>query len=212
MSKAGIFASFDGEAPVERRSGAVGKAPFLPFERRREGGADVTHAKIEAACLTARAEGYAEALETLRTERDTALVEASDRLTGRLAAIEDRLQGVEAQLAAEAARLALAIGSHLAATALPEDKAGAIGAAILRLVRDLRRGTALEVRLHPDDVELVEAKIAATSERRRPRLEFVADATMERGDARVEWDEGAMVMDAAERARRVAEELGALDL
>ena len=80
------------------------------------------------------------------------------------------------------------------------------------LLGQVARGTELQVRVHPDLLDDIEARIAdrQSRDRRKLNLTVVPDETIALGDARIGWEEGGLALDASARRRAVAEELETL--
>ncbi|WP_114955012.1 FliH/SctL family protein [Sphingosinicella terrae] len=166
----------------------------------------------EAMIAVARAEAYQEGLQQARRERETAVLAAVDALQASLELIEERFAEVEKKVVREAGELALAAGELLAARELATDDRAAIEAAIGRALAQVRRGEPLTIHVHPDQVEAVEALVAErrSRERRRLSLTVLADASLVQGDARIRWEQGGLLLDAAARRDAVRAELDAL--
>lgn len=165
-----------------------------------------------AEAALARRDGYEAGLAAARAERETALLSAVDALQAGLETVDGEVERVAARLQAEAAEVALAAAELLAARALEADPGAAVDAAIGRVLRQVARGTELVVRVHPDLAGEVERLVAVrqAGDRRRLHLQVAADAAVAPGDARIEWDQGALVLDAAARAETVRAELASL--
>jgi flagellar assembly protein FliH len=160
----------------------------------------------------ARQDGFEAGLASARAERDTALLSAVDALQAGLETVDQEVDEVARRMQADAAQVALAAAELIAARALEADPSGAIDAAIGRVLRQVARGTELVVHVHPSLAGEVERVIAVrqAGDRRRLHLQVAADESVTRGDARIEWDQGGLVLDAAGRAQAVRAELAAL--
>jgi flagellar assembly protein FliH len=166
----------------------------------------------EATLALARAEGFEAGLEQARRERDVALLSAVDALQAGIEALDERFGDVSDRLSGEAAQVALAAGEMLAGRALDFAPAESIDAAIGRALAQVARGTELEVRVHPDLIEMVESKIAdrQSRDRRRLNLTVIGDVTLALGDAMIGWEQGGLALDAAARRRSILTELETL--
>jgi flagellar assembly protein FliH len=166
----------------------------------------------EAAIALARAQGFEAGLEQARAERDVALLSAVDALQAGIEAIDERFGDIADKLTGEATEIALAAGEMLAGRALELAPADTIDAAIGRVLGQVARGTELEVRVHPDLIETIEAKSAdrQSRDRRRLALTVLGDVTLAYGDAMIRWEQGGLALDAAARRDAVTAELESL--
>lgn len=166
----------------------------------------------EAMVAVARAEAFQEGLDQARGERDSAVLAAVDSLQASLETIDDRFAALEQRVIREAGELALSAAELLAARELSLDPLAAVDEAIGRVLAQVRRGQPLKIHVHPDQVEAVEGLIVArqSTERRRLSLMVVPDASQAPGDARIRWDNGGLVLDAAARREALRAELDAL--
>lgn len=161
------------------------------------------------AIAVARAEAFDAGLAQARAERDTALLSAVDALQASLETIADQFGDVEGRLSGAATETAIAAADLLAARALDHAPAAAIDAAIGRALGQVARGTELQVRVHPDLVADIESCIAArqAEDRRKLSLVVTPDATVLPGDARIGWESGGLMLDAAARRAAILREL-----
>ena len=166
----------------------------------------------EAVLAVARAEAFQEGLDQARTERDSAVLAAVDSLQASLETIDDRFAAIEQRVVREAGELALSAAELLAARELSLDPLGAIDEAIGRVLAQVRRGQPLKIHVHPEQVEAVERLVVDRqgNERRRLSLTVVPDATQAVGDARIRWDNGGLVLDAAARRDALRTEMDSL--
>jgi len=160
----------------------------------------------------ARADGFDAGLTQARGERGAALLAAVDALGCMLEMADERVAALTISLTQDATQVALAAAELLAARAVDARPAAAIDEAIGRVLKQVARGQELLVRVHPDLVEEVEQLVAVrqAADRRRLHLQVAPDAQLARGDARIDWDQGGLSLDAAARAAAVRAELDAL--
>jgi flagellar assembly protein FliH len=160
----------------------------------------------------ARAEGFEAGLAQARAEREVALLSAVDALHAGIEVIDAQFTEIADRVTSEATEVALAAADHIAARALERAPGDAIDAAIGRVLGQVARGTELQVRVHPDLVDDIEAKIAdrQSRDRRRLNLSVAPDATLAMGDALINWDEGGLALNAQARRDAVAAELESL--
>lgn len=192
-------------------------APSVPSEAPLEVAAlqaelAALRAEQGAQLALARAQGFEAGLAQARGEREVALLSAVDALQAGIETIDERFAEVSARVTADAAEIALAAADMIAGRALDIAPAEAIDAAIGRALAQVARGTELEVRVHPDLIEAVEARIAdrQSRDRRRLHLTVVGDVTLAPGDAMIGWEQGGLALDAAARRAAVAAELETL--
>ncbi|WP_375195290.1 flagellar assembly protein H [Sphingobium sp.] len=166
----------------------------------------------EVALLKARSEGVAQGLSQARGERAEAMLSATDALHAAL----DELGGQWAQqserIMHDAAEVALCAAELLAGHAIAQEPGRAIDEALGRALRQVARGTALLVRVHPDSLEEIERLVAErrAGERRALSITIVADAAIAPNDAHIGWADGGLIVDAAARRAAVEHELGSL--
>lgn len=166
-------------------------------------------AEHEAHEALARADGFEAGLAQARGEQQAALLAAVDALQSSIEMTEERVDAITAQVTGEAAEVALAAADMLAARALDHAPGLAIDEAIGRVLKQVARGQDVVVRVHPDLAEEMERLIGVRQslDRRRLNLHVARDADIAWGDARIEWDQGGLTLDAAERAAMVLAEL-----
>lgn len=166
----------------------------------------------ETALAIARADAFEAGLTHARGEQNAALLCAVDALHGAIDALEARFDDAVERVVAEATDVALAAAHMLAGRALSLDPAALIDEGIGRVLEQIVRGTELHVRVHPDLVEPVQARIAArrTTDRRQLNLAVMPDATLTPGDALINWDHGGLLLDAQARRAAVESELAPL--
>ena len=160
----------------------------------------------------ARAEGEASALARFRAERDTALLAATDALQAAVEELQQGFDRIEQEVTRESGALALAAAEHLAGRALQCDAAAAVDEAIGRVLADLRRGTPLEVRVHPDLADAIEHAVATRQSRDRRALPIsvLGDASLAIGDARLLWERGGAALHALDRRESLLREIDGL--
>ncbi|MHA6721103.1 FliH/SctL family protein [Sphingomonas sp. RS6] len=166
----------------------------------------------EAAIAQARAEGFDAGLAQARAEREVALLSAVDALHAGIEVIDAQFTEITGRVTGEAAEVALAAADLIAGRAIERAPGDAIDAAIGRVLGQVARGTELQVRVHPDLVEDIDARIAdrQANDRRKLNLSVVGDATLALGDALINWDEGGLALNAQSRRDAVAAELESL--
>ena len=149
----------------------------------------------------ARTKGFEAGLAQARAEQSAALLAATDALQASLELLDERFAQAEEQLATEAAALALAAADHLAGHAANLEPTAAIDEAIGRTLDQVRRGTPVHVRVHPDLAPAIEDVIAERQSRDRRKLHLlvVSDTTIPTGDARLVWEDGSLLCSAEAR-------------
>lgn len=166
----------------------------------------------EAALATAEAEAFQRGLDQARGEREIAVLAALDALHAGIEDVDARFGALEHRLTREAADLALAAADLLAGRALADAPAAAIDEAISRTLAQVRRGTALRVRVHPDLVETMERLVVErqSHERRKLTILVFGDAGIALGDALIGWDEGGLALEREARLRTIRDEIDSL--
>lgn len=167
---------------------------------------------VDAQIALARAEGFEAGLAQARAERDVALLSAVDALHAGIEALDERFEEVSTRVTGEAAEIALAAADMIAGRAIDIAPAEAIDAAIGRALGQVARGTELEIRVNPELIETIEARVAErqSKDRRKLNLTVVGDVTIPVGDAQIGWEKGGLSLDAGARRAAVMEELETL--
>lgn len=167
---------------------------------------------VDAQIALARAQGFEAGLAQARAERDVALLSAVDALHAGIESLDERFEDVSRRVTGEAAEIALAAADMIAGRAIDAAPAEAIDAAIGRALGQVARGTELEIRVHPDLIEAIEARIAdrQSRDRRKLNLNVVGDVTVAIGDALIGWEQGGLALDATARRQAVLDELETL--
>lgn len=201
------FGSAPEEEPLPAQAGEL-HAQIAALQERIE----QMRRNEEAALLEARAEGVAQGLAQARSERAEAMLSATDALHAALDDLSARWAEQGDRIAHEAAEVALCAAEMIAGHAIRQEPARAIDEALGRALRQVARGTALLVRVHPHSLEDVERLVAArrAGERRALDITIVADEAIAPHDAHVGWADGGLIVDAAARRAAVMRELGSL--
>lgn len=167
---------------------------------------------VNAQIALARAEGFEAGLAQARAERDVALLSAVDALHAGIESLDERFEDVSRRVTGEAAEIALAAADMIAGRAIGAAPVETIDAAIGRALSQVARGTELEIRVHPDLIEAIEARIAdrQSRDRRKLNLNVVGDVTITVGDAMIGWEQGGLALDATARRQAVLDELETL--
>jgi flagellar assembly protein FliH len=167
---------------------------------------------VDAQVNLARAEGFEAGLAQARAEREVALLSAVDALHAGIESLDERFDDVSKRVTGEAAEIALAAADMIAGRAIETAPAETIDAAIGRALSQVARGTELEIRVNPDLIEAIEARIAdrQSKDRRKLNLTVIGDVTVALGDALIGWEQGGLALDAGARRQAVMQELETL--
>jgi flagellar assembly protein FliH len=160
----------------------------------------------------ARADGFEAGLWQARHDRDAALLAAVDALHGALDDVDMRLTESEQAVSRDAAQVAVSAAEALAGHALALDPLFAIDAALGRVLRQVRRGTQLGIRIHPSLAADIGRRIADRQalDRRKLSIAVLPDDNLTPGDAHIVWEEGGLIVDGAARRAAVLAELDPL--
>lgn len=176
--------------------------------------AELNQLRLDQAAELARvrSEAFQAGFDHAREGQTTALLSAADALQAGIEAIDGRWGEMETRLTSEAAEVAIASGELLAGRALELNPGLAVDEAIGRALKQVARGTELQVRVHPELVPEIERLVAIrqSADRRRLNVTVVSDASLDHGDAMIGWDQGGLVMDAAARSAAIRSELQGL--
>lgn len=175
--------------------------PWLRIEALR---AELAKAQVEgeARIVAARAEGFMAGQTQARDDQAAALLAATDAIHSAIDEVDAALEVIAARTVRDAAEVAQASAEILAGRAFEMAPAAAIDEAIGRALKQVARGQAIQVAVHPDLLQQIEAIIAErqAGDRRRLSLTAIGDAAVAPGDAHIQWDQGGIVLDAAVRA------------
>lgn len=160
----------------------------------------------------ARADGFEAGLHQANSELNAALLAAVDAVHDALGDVDERLIEAVDAMKKDAADVALIAAEALAGHAVAAAPAQAIGDALGRVLRQVARGTRLDIRVNPALAEEMERCVEDRKgqERRKLSIAVIADETVVSGDARIMWDEGGLAVDAAARRQAVLDELAPL--
>lgn len=160
----------------------------------------------------ARAEAFEAGCNHVRAEREAAILSALDALQASLDELSEQADALKAQAESDAIEVAFAAAEALAGQAIAQQPGGAVDEAIGRALAQVARGQEIDVKVHPDLVENIEARIAErqSHDRRRLALLVSGDPTLAPGDAVLRWDRGGVIVDAQGRRQAVLDELAPL--
>lgn len=185
--------------------------PWLRIEALR---ADLAVARqdTEERIAAARAEGLIDGLAQAREDQAAALLSATDAIHGAIESVEAALDEIADRNVRDAAEVAHTAAQLLAGRTIEIAPQEAIDEAIGRALRQVARGQEIQVSVHPDLVAAIETIIAMrqAGDRRRLSLSAIGDPAIAWGDAHIHWDQGGIVLDAADRAEAIRAALAGL--
>ncbi|MBH0111937.1 flagellar biosynthesis protein [Novosphingobium sp. YJ-S2-02] len=160
----------------------------------------------------ARSDGFEAGLVQARSEREEAVLAATDALHAALEEARRDFDRVSEDIARDAAVVAYQAANMLAGHAVDHDPVRAIDEALGRALDQVSRGTGLVIRINPAIREDLEKRVALRQAREQRRIDMmlVEDETIAIGDAQITWTEGGLVVDAMARRAAVLAELGGL--
>lgn len=166
----------------------------------------------EDALSEARRISFDAALTEARNDRETAVLTAIDALHAAFEDAEERLERAAIEMRQDAAEAVIAAAEALAGHAIAHYPVRAIDEALGRVLDQIGRGTELQVRVTPGQVDDVEqlVKARAGKERRKLVVSVIPDAQLASGDARISWDEGGLAIDMEARRAAVLAEIAPL--
>lgn len=159
--------------------------------------------------VRARADAFAAGLDQARHDREAAVLAAADAINAALEQIDLRLDWAIEAMTRDAAAAALAAAEALAGHAIDHRPARAIEEALDRALRQVARGTALAIQVHPSLFDDIQRQIVAraSADRRKLAITAVADEATPPGDAEIFWDEGGLAVSMAARRAAVLAEI-----
>ena len=165
-----------------------------------------SHAK-ELAC--ARSEAFEAGRHHVLADREAAILSALDAMQASMEEISEKYCELRTEIVSDATQLAFAAAEAIAGHAIANLPGGAIDEAIGRALAQVTRGQEIEVKVHPDLLDEIEARIALRQSRDRRKLGLVvlADCTIPPGDAVLNWGRGGIMVDAENRRQAVLEAL-----
>jgi flagellar assembly protein FliH len=158
---------------------------------------------LAAASESARAAGYAEGYDAGRRDRAAAeagrAAAAAENVAAAAGALLGTLDAERARLEREAVGLAVTVARLLARTLVEREPLAAIEGVAAEALGHLRSAPHLVVRVAPDLVEPVEARLKRLAWERgyEGRIVVLGEPDEALGDVRVEWADGGLVRDRA---------------
>lgn len=184
--------------------------------RERYAALESLHARqkdeYQAELARARLDGFDAGLTQARAERAEATLAATDALHAALDEVDRKIADITQRMMREAAEVAFSAAELMAGHALAAEPGRAIDEALGRVLHQVARGTALQIRVHPDTVPDMEALVAqrVAGERRALSLTVIPDEKLAANDAHIVWAEGGLFVDAAARRAAVQAEMAGL--
>lgn len=180
-------------------------------EAKREAEPKVTLAEHQNLVALAKQDGYsagflageAQAMGSIERQRAVALGAVGERMM----VAADALTTLEARLEQEAIDIAVAVAAKLAATLVERHPMAEIRRLVGDCFANLRGVPHLVVRVHDDLLEDARAELTRLASERGfdGRLVILAEPVIARGDCRIEWSTGGIMLDRDETAMRIAE-------
>lgn len=159
----------------------------------------------------ARQQGFEAGLEQARNEQQQALLHALDAINACLENAGDALARERQRIMAEAADVALAAADHLAAVAIDRNAAVTVERVIGEVLDQVSAQTVVSIRVAPSLAGPLAERLAGTVPANGVQTTVAGDAAVPPGDARIEWSDGSLSLDAAQRRLAVVAALdGAL--
>lgn len=160
----------------------------------------------------ARTEAFEAGRHHALADREAAILSSIDAMQASMEEIAEQYSQMRAEIAGDASELALAAAEAIAGHAIEHAPGGAVDEAIGRALSQVARGQEIEVKVHPDMVDEIEARIAQrqSCDRRKLALVVSADSALSPGDAVLSWERGGVFVDAASRRQAVLDELAPL--
>ncbi len=180
-------------------------------EVKREAEPKVTLAEHRNLIALARQEGQtagfiageAQAMDSIARQKAIAFGAIGDRLT----VAAEALRQLEGRLEQEAIDIAVAVAGKLAATLTAREPLAEIRRLVGDCFANLRGVPHLVVRVHDDLMDEARTELTRLASERGfdGRLVILAEPTIARGDCRIEWSTGGIMLDRDEIAMRIAE-------
>src|SRR4051812_17549025 len=149
-----VFSAFEAEPGEAGKADLSARAAILQAEL------DLMRDERDRAIAIARAEGYEAGLADARTERENATLAAVDALQAAIEELDQGLDELGKASRADAAELALAAAELIAAQTIENAPGKAIDEAITRVLKQVARGTHINVRVSPDLRPEIERMVA----------------------------------------------------
>lgn len=177
----------------------------------REAQPAVTVAAHEAALADAEMRGYrsgmasAEAQARTEAERRTAMT--FERIGDAIAALQQRIDGVEARFEAEAVEVAVAVARKLAPALIGREPLAEVSALAEACFRELLAAPHVVVRVNEGLYAEAKERLADVARARgfEGRLVVLGEADIAAGDCRIEWADGGLVRDRAATEQAITE-------
>lgn len=135
------------------------------------------------------------------------LSQVLDQVLDRAGQMLGRLDGVEAQLSAEAKLLSVAVGRAIASELLAQSHVREIEAIVGEAMSFLTHQPHVVVRIHEDLLETFKSRLEVQAESRgfTGKLIILGEPDMEHADCRIEWAEGGITRDTKALSQRLDE-------
>lgn len=180
-------------------------------EKKREAEPKVTLHEHHELIAHAREEGFHEGLAHGRAEAEVSIARDREsalmRLGQHLSSAADALGALEPRLEAEAIDIGVAVATKLAQDLVDRYPMAEIRALVADCFANLRTVPHLVVRVHDDLLDDARSELTRLASERgfEGRLVIMAEPSIARGDCRIEWASGGIVVDRAETQNRIAE-------
>ncbi len=171
-----------------------------------------TEAEIAAARADAYAEGHRNGLAQAATDRAEVTRQMLATVADRLAGAGDEAARVAEESADAVARLLLGTLAVMLPALCARHGAAEVVALTRAVLPALAREPRVTIRLSPHVVRAVEQELDRLDPELRARVSLSPVDAVAPGDARIAWQDGAAIRDAAALWRKVTEALAPLDL
>jgi flagellar assembly protein FliH len=163
-------------------------------------------ARLAAAEKAARAKGVEEGRAAVEAKAAQRLADEAGRLAAAAQSMLAVLDADRRRIEADAVRVADAIARKLAGALIDRLPREAVLAAFATALDALRRAPHVVVRLSPEDAGPIGEAIGAEARKRGfdGRIVILGEPDVRRGDCRIEWADGGMVVDHQALADAVA--------
>lgn len=155
-----------------------------------------------------RREAFEAGAATERANREEDLRTLTGSLLDQLTRVDEAIGEAADRIGARAATVAQVAAEVIAGRAIERDPAGTIDEAIGRALQQAGRGEELRIHVHPSMAEQIESRIETRQSRDRRRLNLVVvpDSKLQPQDARIDWEQGELLLSSETRAAAVRKE------
>ena len=172
---------------------------------------DLHRKQVEAARKTGFKEGEAAGRASAEAQAADQLAKEAERIATAVSNLMDALDADRANFEQKAADLALQAASKLAGDLIEAEPTAQIEAVLAECLSPLRRAPHLVIRLNEADADGLKPQAEQLAAERgfEGRLVILGEPEIPRGDCRIEWADGGLVLDREQTRKKIDQAVAA---